>query len=123
MQLVDRHQISGLAVDDDFRNATGRRGDHRQTACHGFQIHDAERLVDGWQMNASQPCSSALSSGFGSISSIQMMLPRSSSSLAKAVLTSSMISGVSGAPAHRTTGCSGPRSAVPEAGTADPFDG
>ena len=41
--------------------------------------------MDG-QMNASHPCSSALSSGFGSISSIQMILPRFSSSLAKAVL-------------------------------------
>ena len=48
MQLVDRHEIACLAVDDDFRNAAGGGGDDRQPACHGLQVHDAERLVDGW---------------------------------------------------------------------------
>lgn len=48
MQLVDRHEISGFAIDDDFGNAAGRGGHHRKATRHGLQVHDTEWLVDGW---------------------------------------------------------------------------
>ena len=35
-QLVDRHQIAGLAVDDDLGNAAGGGGDYGQATGHGF---------------------------------------------------------------------------------------
>jgi hypothetical protein len=47
VQLVDRHEISGFAIDDDFGNAAGRGGHHRQATRHGLQVHDTEWLVDG----------------------------------------------------------------------------
>ena len=48
VQLVDRHEISGFAIDDDFGNAAGRGGHHRKATRHGLQVHDTEWLVDGW---------------------------------------------------------------------------
>ena len=44
--LFDGHEIPGHPVDDDLRNATRRGGDHRQTASHRLEVHNAERLVD-----------------------------------------------------------------------------
>ena len=46
VQLVDRDQIAGFAVDHDFRNAASGGCDDRQTAGHGLKVHDAQRLVD-----------------------------------------------------------------------------
>ena len=46
VQLVDRDQVAGLAVDHDFRNAAGGGGDDRQATGHGLKVHDAQRLVD-----------------------------------------------------------------------------
>ena len=48
MQLFDRHQIAGLAVDHDLGDASGGGSDHRQPARHGLKIHNAQRLVNRW---------------------------------------------------------------------------
>ena len=46
VQLIDRDQIAGLAVHHDLRDAARGAGHNRQTARHGLQVHDAQRLVD-----------------------------------------------------------------------------
>ena len=46
VQLVDRNQIAGFAVDHDFRDAAGGGCDDRQTAGHGLKVHNTQRLVD-----------------------------------------------------------------------------
>ena len=45
--LFEGHQVAGLAIDDHFENAAGGAGDDRGSACHRFQVDDAEGLVDG----------------------------------------------------------------------------
>ena len=45
--LVDGHQVPGLAVDDDVRDAAGRGAHDGQAQRHGLQVDDAEGLVDG----------------------------------------------------------------------------
>ena len=46
LDLVDRHEPPGLAVDDDLGDAAGGGGDDGELARHRLEVHDAERLVD-----------------------------------------------------------------------------
>ena len=43
--MLQGHQKSGLAVHDNFGNASHRRSYHRSAAAHGFQVDNAEGLV------------------------------------------------------------------------------
>ena len=47
LHLLDRDEPPGDAVDDDLRDAAGRRADDGRTARHRLQVHDAQRLVHG----------------------------------------------------------------------------
>ena len=44
--LVEGDEVAGFAIDDDFEDAAGGAGDDGRTAGHGFEIDDAEGLVD-----------------------------------------------------------------------------
>ena len=46
VHLLERHEVAGLAVDDDFLDAADGAGDDGGFAGHGFEIDDAEGLVD-----------------------------------------------------------------------------
>ena len=43
--LVDRHEVAGLSIDDDVRDAAGRGADDGQAEGHRLEVNDAERLV------------------------------------------------------------------------------
>ena len=43
--MLQGHQKSGLAVHDNFGNASHRRAYHRSAAAHGFQVDNTEGLV------------------------------------------------------------------------------
>jgi hypothetical protein len=47
LELLDRHEPAGLAVDDHLGDPACRRPDDRCAAGHGLQVDDSERLVDG----------------------------------------------------------------------------
>ena len=44
---LEGHEVAGLAVFDDLGNAADGRGDHGRATSHGFEVHDAEGLVNG----------------------------------------------------------------------------
>src|ERR1700751_1972859 len=47
LQLLKRHQKSGLTIDHDFFNAAHSARYHRRLTSHRFQINDSKRLIDG----------------------------------------------------------------------------
>ena len=44
--LVERYEITGFAVNDDFFDSSGGTGDYRRTTGHSLEIDDAERFID-----------------------------------------------------------------------------
>ncbi len=46
--LVKRNQVAGYAVDDDFEDSASGAGDDGRAAGHGFEVDDAEGLIDRW---------------------------------------------------------------------------
>lgn len=44
--MFERNEVAGSAIDDDFENASGSAGNDGCLARHGFEINDAERLIN-----------------------------------------------------------------------------
>ena len=47
MTLCEWHEVTGLIMHDDFRDAADGRADDGCFASHGFEINNTERLVNG----------------------------------------------------------------------------
>ena len=108
LDLLDRHEPPGLAVDDDLGDAAGRGRDDGELARHRLEVDDAERLVDRRAgEDRAMADSSATTSSRGSMSGIQTTPSRCARSSFMSPSTSARISGVSGAPAQSTSWTSG----------------
>jgi len=45
--LVERNEVAGYSIDDDFKDSACRTSDDWSAACHRFQVDDAEGLING----------------------------------------------------------------------------
>ena len=102
---LDRHEQAGLAVDHHLRDAADGGCDDRRTAGHRLQVDDPERLVDRRHgEHGGMRQSSWITSGFGSISSIQTTpLTRCARNRSTRSRVARSTSGSSGAPAQKTS--------------------
>ena len=103
--VARRDQQPGRAVGHHFRDSADRAGDHRGPAGHGLEVDDAQRLVHRRaDEDGRAGLSSWMTSGRGSICSIQTTSPAPARpARPPARSTSAASSGVSGAPAHSTS--------------------
>ncbi len=103
VQLIDRNEKACFAIHDDFLDATDGAGDDGGLASHGLEVDDAEGLVDG---RAAEDGGVGVELEHGGFID-HLLNPDDAGAGAWAAATaaciSAAISGVSGAPAQRTT--------------------